>query len=107
MGSGCQPGASDSRAYAHATLLERQEEIMKKILVGIILGIGMTLPMGAIALNYNQTAKQIQGIACRNNDAANQCAATIYKFNDGGNTCYVADDYGDNQHDISCVRYAK
>ncbi len=87
---------------------------MRKLLFGLIIGMVIALPIGAIALNYTRSAPEIVGAECEavtgndGNQYPANCLVNVDKFNDGGNTCYIAvGGTGNNIPAISCVRYAK
>lgn len=95
---------------------------MKKLLLGLIIGLLMSLPAGAFAWSQKQMARPIVGADCagpykvdedgyyiyENGEKASdpngnngRCSVTIYKFTDAGNTCYVSK--GPNNGGIFCM----
>lgn len=97
---------------------------MKKILLGLIIGVVVALPVGAFAWSQQQMARPIVGADCRgpykvdkdgyyikgnNNELVKDptgtngdCSVTVYVFDNANNKCYVVK--GSNASGISCVK---
>lgn len=81
---------------------------MRKLLIGIIVGIVLTVPVVALASRgypANSSGKLIGGVDCTivfGNDGKaypNNCNKDVYRLTDGHNTCYVT-----NTGAISCLK---
>ncbi len=97
---------------------------MKKILIGLVIGLVTALPAGAVAWSQRQEAQPIYGADCsgpfREDRRGNyltdkngneipdpsgtnaRCSVTVYVFDDAGNKCYLAK--GSNAAGISCIK---
>lgn len=86
---------------------------MKKILLGLIVGLVLAIPVSVVYADWSvgEQAHPLIGAECSNSYNGNgrvDCNVSITKFNDGGDTCFVATGgTGDNIPSISCVRYEK
>jgi hypothetical protein len=86
---------------------------VKKVILGLIVGLIVGMPISASAWHKFQGAKPIMGVDCNwNYDYGNsdgkqdgsgyRCSGTIYVFDDADNKCYIVK--GSNASGISCVK---
>lgn len=97
---------------------------MKKVLLGLIIGLVIALPAGAFAWSLHQEAQPIVGFDCSGpwktdsrgadvtdkqgnwvldpNGTDGRCSGTVYVFDNAGNKCYVVKVA--NGAGINCVK---
>jgi len=62
---------------------------MKKIILGLVIGMIVTLPVGAFAWGYNQIATPTFVAGCDNGDP-NNCYVEVSRYREGNIICNVA-----------------
>lgn len=79
---------------------------MKKILIGLIIGLAVGIPVSVFAWSPSQVAAPVRTYDCTNgidsngNKTVDNCGGVVDRFTDSGNTCYITQEQGD----ISCVK---
>lgn len=65
---------------------------MKKLIIGLLIGIFIAVPGSAMAWSLHQQATPTFGTACdRNPDSNNNaCDVIVDRYKDGSNVCYIA-----------------
>lgn len=80
---------------------------VKKILLGLVIGLVVALPAGAFAWNSTQIAQPFKIARCDQGDPQS-CDVEVSKFSDKGINCYVAYATADITYlkdpSISCVK---
>lgn len=80
---------------------------MKKILLGLIIGLVVAIPVGTFAWDYVQVASPFKIARCNQGNPKN-CDVEISKFSDKGINCYIAYASSDISNyenpSISCVK---
>lgn len=80
---------------------------MKKLLLGLIIGLMVAIPAGAWAWNSTQIASPFKIARCNNGDQTT-CMVEVSKFSDNGINCYIAYASEDTNYykdpAISCVK---